>query len=434
MDTTNIDNQPKWLRRLHKESWQAELIISGLAIFGALRLPVAFNHLVDFLIAKLTPELYYLGFCISICFSLAISLLTVILFLHFVLRAYWVGLIGLNSVYPAGYQKEGNYYSPFYMEKMIEYIPSIRSSIKKLDNVCSTLFAGACGFAMMYCSVAIMLTLLLIITNLLIPRVGVEIAFIPIFIWGAAIAVQGIIGALAVSKKLKQNQSFQHFYFKLSKATSYLLFPGIFKSISQLMLTFYSNFKYDLNFFRVGIVMVVAGLYMTSFEDKSNLLVLSRGEDYFENLKSDDYHRNNFYLDKVSHDSKVVNPIIPSEIISGSIMKLFIPVFTSEQKMQDDLCGEYVKDEALDRSENKLKRWAFQSSCCQRYIKVTINGQAYDLDMPLHQLNHKSERGVMTHIPTTYFIKGKNEIRVTKIKNAQGESFREYRIPFWYEG
>ena len=32
-------NKPDWLVNLEQESWQAELIISGLAILGALQLP-----------------------------------------------------------------------------------------------------------------------------------------------------------------------------------------------------------------------------------------------------------------------------------------------------------------------------------------------------------------------------------------------------------
>ena len=57
--TENIPNKiekkkPKWLRILEQQSWQAELLISGIAIVGALQLPELIHEFTDFSIGLFT--------------------------------------------------------------------------------------------------------------------------------------------------------------------------------------------------------------------------------------------------------------------------------------------------------------------------------------------------------------------------------------------
>ena len=40
-------NNSNWLNKLAQESWQAELIFSGIAIYGSLQLPAIINNLGD---------------------------------------------------------------------------------------------------------------------------------------------------------------------------------------------------------------------------------------------------------------------------------------------------------------------------------------------------------------------------------------------------
>ena len=221
MDSQNDNSrQPKWLRRLERESWQAELIISGLAIYGCFQLPKFFYLVTDVLVSRLSMDYYFVGYMLTYMLLLGICLLTTIFILHFILRGYWVGLIGLNSVYPDGYNKEGGFYSPIYMDKMIKLVPSIKESIKAVDKNCSTLFAGACGFVMVYTSFAFVLMLLLMFVNLLDDYIGPKLAMIPAYIWIGIMSVMSVLGMLSSSKKFKHDQKFQDLYFSVSKRLS----------------------------------------------------------------------------------------------------------------------------------------------------------------------------------------------------------------------
>lgn len=88
----------QWLDRLQQESWQLELIISGVAIFGLL------NSFEPFLesfgrIALKIQDMIYLQILFSMGFSviiLSLYALTFCLILHIILRGLWIGAIGLR--------------------------------------------------------------------------------------------------------------------------------------------------------------------------------------------------------------------------------------------------------------------------------------------------------------------------------------------------
>jgi len=174
-----INKTPKWLRRLEKESWQAELIISGLALIGTLQLPSFIYWLSDHMVDYLPIKYYLAGYAISFGCTFGIAILTTFFITHFILRAYWIGLIGLNSVFPNGYNIEDGFYSPTFSRLTAEKLPNIKDSIKQIDLTCSTMFSGAFAFLMFYGMTSITISILLgiyILTNDFIPY-GAWIAF-----------------------------------------------------------------------------------------------------------------------------------------------------------------------------------------------------------------------------------------------------------------
>ena len=83
--------------KLEQESWQAELIISGVAILGALLLPELVDRFGQWALIYFSEDLglFLILFLFSqyfICGSLIFGFVV-----HFILQGIWIGLIGLNS-------------------------------------------------------------------------------------------------------------------------------------------------------------------------------------------------------------------------------------------------------------------------------------------------------------------------------------------------
>ena len=156
-----------WLQRLKDESWEAELLVSVASIFAIFNAFPILGWFVDFCIDRLPPNQYFYGYLICFMGYLAFGILGSFFVIHFGLRAYWIGLVGLNSVFP-DYSLKDSAYSKVYTEKMTEKLPKLPSTIDALDEVCSVIFSVAFTLLCVYLYFGILCSLYLILFNLFI--------------------------------------------------------------------------------------------------------------------------------------------------------------------------------------------------------------------------------------------------------------------------
>ena len=126
--------KPKWLRKLERERWQAELIISGAALLGSLQLPGILEQFQHYLLLNYERASLQLWFFATSYWALFVYGLVLLFVLHFVVRALWIGLEGLNSVYPNGIG-ETNLSSEDYQQKMKAEYGDIDGFINRLDRM-----------------------------------------------------------------------------------------------------------------------------------------------------------------------------------------------------------------------------------------------------------------------------------------------------------
>jgi len=68
------------------------------------------------------------------------------------------------------------------------------------------------------------------------------------------------------------------------------------------------------------------------------------------------------------------------------------------------------------------------------YHKIYVNDLPYTFELVKFTHPHRSSKGVITYIPTEKFKKGKNILRVDKIRDKENTVYRTMMIPFWFEG
>ncbi|HLM69593.1 MAG TPA: hypothetical protein VK358_18770, partial [Longimicrobium sp.] len=138
--------------------WELELLISGALVFSLLQAP----GYVDAWFSGVRPHLgeqTHLGvFMLFMYVKLILYTLIACFVLHLSMRAYWVGLIGLESVFPAGVRWEDSTYGPVMTEVYREKMGRLQSKIDAADRFCSILFPLAFTVVMLFFfSVGIML-------------------------------------------------------------------------------------------------------------------------------------------------------------------------------------------------------------------------------------------------------------------------------------
>lgn len=426
---------PKWLRKLEKESWQAELLISGLALYGSFQLPEFVHILTDFFIRVLPKEQYMTGYFVAYMVLLGVCILSTFFMIHFILRMYWIGLIGLNSVFPKGYNPKGGYYSPVYVKTFTSDLPKVRDSIKKIDDICSSLFAGAFGFLLMYGTCALTLSILLLVYNLLLPYIPKGILLGLAYGLGLILSAFVVFSILISMKRFHKNEKLQTNFAKISKYFGYIISGVFYKPTNQLMMTFYSNHKKNKSsspFMTIAFITIAIGFTLYHIRTSNIRYLIHKGQ------TEEPYHRSNwvyssFYENQMNH-KPIIHPIIESDQIHSSFLKVFIPIFKNEDFIQDNICGEYQSIDSLDDQQNRSRKRIFELDCYSQYHQIFVNDSLYKVEFLSHRHPNNNEFGILCYVPSHHFKLGKNEVRTVKLKNNKQELYEELTIPFWYNG
>ncbi|MEL6142385.1 MAG: hypothetical protein AAFU67_12275, partial [Bacteroidota bacterium] len=143
-ELTPPTHKPAWLIKLEEESWQAELLISGVAVFGTLQLPGLIDMFEEYVLYTVNRESLAFWAIIGVYFRMLAYILISTFVIHFALRALWIGMLGFNSVYPGGF-KPNEMYSEDYRAKLMDEFGDVNGYIRKLDRRCSSTFGM--GFA-----------------------------------------------------------------------------------------------------------------------------------------------------------------------------------------------------------------------------------------------------------------------------------------------
>ncbi|MFT5738323.1 MAG: hypothetical protein ACJAU2_001740 [Maribacter sp.] len=264
MDQVNTELSLKntsWLQRLKDENWEAELLVSAVAIYAILQSFAVLDWLIIQFLNYLNQGQYIIGYFIIFFGFMAIGVLAAMFSTHFTLRGYWIGLVGLNSVFP-DYSLEDSAYSPIYTKKILAILPKLTSSIRKIDELCSVIFSAA--FALMlissYGTISTILYLLVFnFINGLLPINLSWVLWVPLLLLGLVFVFGALISVPANLKKFHNNETIQHLYFIYARWGSFLLYGPIYKSVLQISMIFESNFKRKKGLVKMVIFMLLIG-------------------------------------------------------------------------------------------------------------------------------------------------------------------------------
>ncbi|HEX9106099.1 MAG TPA: hypothetical protein VF832_02695 [Longimicrobiales bacterium] len=138
-------------------TWELEMLVSGAVLVGLFQLPPVVDGVLRSVLPRLerglAPELTGIAYMYvkGMLYALTASFV-----LHLASRAYWVALVGLDSVFPQGIRWENTRRGPIEQQAARERVPTLPRLISALDNFCSVLFAV--GFLTVFVSLFGLLT------------------------------------------------------------------------------------------------------------------------------------------------------------------------------------------------------------------------------------------------------------------------------------
>ncbi|MFD0796437.1 hypothetical protein ACFQZJ_03120 [Maribacter chungangensis] len=424
------EKKTNWLQRLKDESWEAELLVSAVAIYAILQSFSMLDWLIIQFLDYLNPSQYEIGYFVDVFGFLAVGVLAAMFAIHFAFRAYWIGLVGLNSVFP-DYSLEDSAYSPIYTKKLLGILPKLTTSISKVDELCSVIFSAAFGLMLLYGYVTIITILYLILFNVLeglLPENLTWILWIPLLLFGLIFILGFLISIPANIKKFRENETVQNLYFLFSKWTSYVFYGPLHKSILQITMIFGSNFKRKKGLVKMILLMLSIGVGFASMKlvnsDYRYLLNYDRKQDTTTMQLS-------FYRENNLNNRFLLNPEINNAVITKSPLSIFIPILEHEVRILREECKLQSmftmedKDGTLRAKKNK----AYLDCYAQSHL-LFLNGVAVKTDFLKTTHPHTGQFGIVAYLDVSGLQKGNNSVKVRK--NLTSENTKEWKIPFYY--
>ncbi len=396
-----------WLQRLKDESWEAELLVSIASIFAIFKAFYFLDWMVNFFIDQLNPSQYHVGYLICYLGYVAFGILGSFFVIHFGLRAYWIGIVGLNSVFP-DYSIEDSAYSKTYTRRMAEKLPKLTTTVDQLDEVCSVIFSAAFTLLLIYFYFGIISSLYLLIYNLLSESVPTLYLLIPLLLIGVLYLATSVITILANLKNNKNKEGLQTWYYKIVIIGSKIFYGPLYKTLLQTTMIFGTNFKKKKNLVRAIILMGIFGFALGIFQlFQSNVTYLLHNDNPPDTTRI--YPE--YYRSTNETSNFLLAPEIQSFTIDSNLIHLFVPFFEHETRLIESNCHALKKGLKLTKQE----RWSANLQCYSEVVKIKINDKKTTVEF--FKINHHKtgQFGLQATIHAENLISGKNGIKLQKI-------------------
>lgn len=431
----------------HRRTYEMELLVSGAVVFGLFHLPPILEHTFASVQAGLSGDLYLVGTLAQTYFMLMVYGLIVAFVLHLVIRGFWIGLLGLESVFPAGIRWHKVKVGPFIAASYKKKIGSLARSVERVDNLCSMIFSFAfmVVFTFLY-SIAVIAVgaVFALIWSLLAPRSEAT----PIVFWaivGVVIGAPLVVGAFdkVFGKRLNPGGTAGRVMSFLAHAV-WTFSPARLIGPTQLTLgTNVSNVvvatamvatMWVLAAVQIGYMFVGAGL--VRFDSLS----------YFpDSLREQGVYPIHYRSLRPDDTVSPRTPSIQSELVRDPYLKLFLPYYPRRHNSRlSEICSELgaISSEGLDTGRGKelddttVERAA---ACVGSLFDISLDGEK--IVSPRFDFTVEPGtglEGIITFIPIHELPAGRHELEIIAppyskargSKDPEAEPIR-HLLPFW---
>ncbi len=429
LGTQHMSNKtkPSWLESLEDQSWQAELIASGLAIYGSISMGPLLDDALSFCAAVFPDRVLAILMFMFIYLYLAQSVLVVAFIAHLILRIVWAGLLGLSSAYPNGINIDNKTYADHFLEKAKEEFPSLSDYSIEVDKICSRVFANLCFVLFIFFSFFLWSLIVLGINEIIFHFFKTDALFYLLAIIAVFYLLSMVLSLLFVMGPKKESPFAKKYAYPYFQWFSKVLMLNFYKPANYIMWIQRTN--QTTSQFLFGFLLLFPISVYTGFKT-SKVMAVIEPERYFEmNAIAYEVSEAN-YLD-TNGDQRILRPMIQSERIYESHIELFIPDLKREEIYREEVCGAF---DIIDKKDikNKIRQSAFKERCAKEYYDISIDGIPQgnlSYEFRKHILN--GEKGVITYIPIDTFTTGSHKLQIkTGYKNEAGE-YALRIIPFF---
>lgn len=130
--------------------WELELLISGALVFSMLQIPGQLDAWRMSVEPRLDGAMMVAAILVWAYSKMAVYALAIGFSVHLAVRGYWVGVIGLEAVFPHGINWDNTRSGPIMRQVQQSTIPPLQTLIDRADRFASMVFGGAFALALLF--------------------------------------------------------------------------------------------------------------------------------------------------------------------------------------------------------------------------------------------------------------------------------------------
>lgn len=411
-------------------TWEVELLISGVMVFAMVQLPGWLDDRYFDLYSRFSPDWRLVLFPCYLYLRITALILAITFVLHLLLRAHWIALVGLDSVYPEGIRWDRTRMGPLAREIARRRLGSFADAIERADNLATIVFAAGVQMAL--------LTLKMVAIIAAIAAVFIAIGLFVALPQGGMLVMATIV-VLVVPFALARIID-QRFGERLAPDGAFArTIAGIIRNYARiglgyegqpggLMLSSNRGYRSSAAIF-VAVMTLTFGL--TLFQVNTGDEPFAIG-DYglLPEARRDtgDVLRADHYDDQRDGARPATMPYIPSQVVSESWLRLTIPIDPAvHDAALQRYCPALVHPSTADPLQRRALLDCFAAIHPLQLDGHPVAGLRYDLgsDARAHR------PALVAMIDVRALANGRHELGVGAPKNADGKSGVSDRIPFW---
>lgn len=422
--------------------WELELLISGAVTFALVQVPPHLDAWFDGILPRLDRSsmmvailLYYYGKSILYVLIGGFGL-------HLAARAYWVGLIGLEAVFPNGIRWETTRYGPILRDVYGRRLGSLQPLIDRADRICSVIFPAAFSLVMLFLYSVVVVGIAAGAAALLARVLGVGST--AVFYFGVLTCFMLVsTGTTLIDRRWGERWPEGTRGHRVLRGVATAMYYGsgmpLFGAVWMIL---FSNIPKKLFF---GVMYLVFGGVLALVMVKD--ILAGQGDlmldDYAllpvagARVVSPSYYESQWRRE----DGPVDVPSIQSDVVTGPYVRLFIPYVPRwHNPVMRERCPDLAGSERTVRMRPEagdtlsLAEQDAVLRCWTRLQPVTLNGAPIEPRFRFYRHPTSDVRGIVAYLPTAQLVRGENLLTVAGVpRTADSERppRTSYVIPFY---
>ncbi|MEP1093856.1 MAG: hypothetical protein ABJG78_02035 [Cyclobacteriaceae bacterium] len=422
------DLKPKWLTELQQKSWEPEVLLSGIVLYGMFKMPGLLDDFLYYFKVNFSVSTNDIDNFVGLM-KVAVYWLTGGLIAHLITRGIWVGMVGLSFTFPKGITLDELKLTDKY-KKYLSRIPSTEKIILNLEGFSSSLFS--ISFMMFMMMIGGYFYLLM---TIIVPVVTLLSFYKDIFnndIFGGiltgyllVVLVVGFIGFIDFLTMgfFKRFKWVAKIYWPLYRVVGVLSLARFYRPIYYILLSNIKGWKIAtlLTIFVVLSFQWVMGIATATYPGEG----LSQISLWSDRQGVSSYTGN--YDDQID-DIKSITASIQSDIIRGNTVRLFMVLRAG----REDSIKAHCNLDSLFQIEG-LASEAARLQCLTTFYSVAIDDSILtNLPFKFHYKSKTQQRGLLTYIDVSNLEAGLHHLSIDMPKDMYRNG-RITNIPFYRE-